>query len=66
VVVTLWYRAPEVLLGAKFYSAPIDMWSVGCLFAEFLQHKPLFSPARSEIDLLDRVSVSIVRASLVD
>jgi cell division cycle 2-like protein len=31
VVVTLWYRAPEVLLGAKYYSAPIDVWSVGCL-----------------------------------
>ena len=32
-----------------------DVWSVGCLFAEFLQHSPLFGQARSEIDLLDRM-----------
>jgi cell division cycle 2-like protein len=55
VVVTLAYRAPELLLGARLYSAPIDMWSVGCLFAEFLKHQPLFGTARSEIDLLDRM-----------
>jgi len=36
VKVTLWYRAPEVLLGAKEYSTPIDMWSVGCIFAEIM------------------------------
>jgi len=35
-VVTLWYRAPELLLGAKQYSEKIDMWSVGCIMAEFL------------------------------
>jgi len=33
-VVTLWYRAPEILLGAKEYSTPIDIWSIGCIFAE--------------------------------
>ena len=42
VVVTLWYRSPELLLGIKKYSTAIDMWSVGCLFGEFLQMKPLF------------------------
>ncbi|GBM57230.1 Cyclin-dependent kinase 11B [Araneus ventricosus] len=42
VVVTLWYRAPELLLGAKQYSTPIDMWSVGCIFGELLTMKPLF------------------------
>ena len=29
---TLWYRAPEVLLGGTHYSTPVDMWSVGCIF----------------------------------
>jgi len=32
-VVTLWYRAPDVLLGSKKYSTPVDIWSVGCIFA---------------------------------
>jgi serine/threonine protein kinase len=41
-VVTLWYRAPEVLLGAKHYSTPVDLWSIGCIFAEMLNHRPLF------------------------
>lgn len=35
-VVTLWYRAPELLLGAKQYSEKIDMWSIGCIMAEFI------------------------------
>ena len=33
---TLWYRAPEVLLGSRHYSTAIDMWSVGCIFAELM------------------------------
>lgn len=41
-VVTLWYRAPDVLLGSRFYSTSIDMWSVGCVFAEMLLGRPLF------------------------
>ena len=36
-VVTLWYRAPEVLLEDNMYDASIDMWSVGCVFAELLK-----------------------------
>ncbi|CAJ0586572.1 unnamed protein product, partial [Mesorhabditis spiculigera] len=43
IVVTLWYRAPELLLGAKLYSTPIDMWSVGCIMAEFIRLKPLWA-----------------------
>lgn len=46
-VVTLWYRAPELLLGVSNYSTAIDMWSVGCFFAELLTNKPLF-PGDSE------------------
>jgi serine/threonine protein kinase len=33
-VITLWYRAPEILLGQRQYSTPVDMWSLGCIFAE--------------------------------
>lgn len=35
-VVTLWYRAPEVLLGARYYSTGVDIWSLGCIFAEMV------------------------------
>ena len=68
-VVTLWYRAPEILLGnksvsrttggqfkiagAKFYSTSVDTWSLGCIFAEMISRKPLF-PGDSEIDQLFR------------
>ncbi|OQV17691.1 Cyclin-dependent kinase 11B [Hypsibius exemplaris] len=54
VVVTLWYRAPELLLGIKEYSTPIDMWSVGCIFAEFLTSKPLF-PGKSELEQITKI-----------
>jgi cyclin-dependent kinase len=54
-VVTLWYRAPEVLLGSRHYSTAIDMWSVGCIFAEMaMQGAPLF-PGDSEIDQIFRI-----------
>ncbi|CAH2074075.1 unnamed protein product, partial [Iphiclides podalirius] len=54
IVVTLWYRAPELLLCCKEYSTPIDMWSVGCIFAEFITMNPLF-PGKSEVDQLNRI-----------
>ncbi|KAF7339920.1 Cyclin-dependent kinase 11B [Mycena venus] len=50
-VVTLWYRAPEILLGATTYSTAVDMWSVGCIFAELILKEPLFQ-AKGEIELL--------------
>ncbi|CAD6884560.1 unnamed protein product [Tilletia controversa] len=53
-VVTLWYRAPEVLLGSRHYSTAIDMWSVGCIFAEMAARSPLF-PGDSEIDEIFRI-----------
>eukprot|EP00897_Mesotaenium_endlicherianum_P001259 jgi/Mesen1/1160/ME000124S00189 len=53
-VVTLWYRAPEILLGSSHYSTPVDVWSVGCIFAEMITQKPLF-PGDSEIDELFRI-----------
>ncbi|WVZ12036.1 hypothetical protein V8G54_016566 [Vigna mungo] len=54
VVVTLWYRAPELLLGAKEYSTAIDMWSVGCIMAELISKEPLFR-GKSELEQLDQI-----------
>lgn len=53
IVVTLWYRAPELLLCTKEYSTPIDMWSVGCIFAELLLMNALF-PGKSEVEQVNR------------
>ncbi|KAA0158408.1 hypothetical protein FNF27_07709 [Cafeteria roenbergensis] len=53
-VVTLWYRPPEVLLGGEVYTAALDLWSVGCIFAEMACGRPLF-PGDSEIDQMHRV-----------
>ncbi|KAE9610678.1 putative cyclin-dependent kinase CMGC-CDK-Pl family [Lupinus albus] len=53
-VVTLWYRAPEILLGSRHYSTPVDVWSVGCIFAEMINQRPLF-PGDSEIDELFKI-----------
>ncbi|CAM0151473.1 unnamed protein product [Urochloa decumbens] len=50
-IVTLWYRAPEVLLGATHYSTGVDMWSVGCIFAEMVRRQALF-PGDSELQQL--------------
>ncbi|XP_029056347.1 cyclin-dependent kinase 2 isoform X1 [Osmia lignaria lignaria] len=53
-IVTLWYRAPEILLGTKFYSNAVDVWSLGCIFAEMATRRALF-PGDSEIDQLFRI-----------
>lgn len=53
-VVTLWYRAPELLLGAKEYSTAIDMWSIGCIMAELVAKSPLFR-GKSEIEQLNNI-----------
>ncbi|XP_021097147.1 cyclin-dependent kinase 2 isoform X4 [Heterocephalus glaber] len=53
-VVTLWYRAPEILLGCKYYSTAVDIWSLGCIFAEMVTRRALF-PGDSEIDQLFRI-----------
>ncbi|KAH7677621.1 [RNA-polymerase]-subunit kinase protein [Dioscorea alata] len=50
-IVTLWYRAPEVLLGSTHYSTGVDMWSVGCIFAEMVRRQALF-PGDSELQQL--------------
>eukprot|EP01138_Halocafeteria_seosinensis_P007884 gb/GECG01008055.1/.p1 GENE.gb/GECG01008055.1/~~gb/GECG01008055.1/.p1 ORF type:complete len:240 (+),score=12.90 gb/GECG01008055.1/:1-720(+) len=53
-VVTLWYRAPEILLGESHYTTAIDVWSAGCLLYELLTRKILF-PGDSEIDQIFRI-----------
>uniref|UniRef100_A0A286Y005 Protein kinase domain-containing protein n=1 Tax=Cavia porcellus TaxID=10141 RepID=A0A286Y005_CAVPO len=53
-VVTLWYRSPEVLMGSAQYSTPVDIWSIGTIFAELATKKPLFH-GDSEIDQLFRI-----------
>ncbi|XP_073122907.1 cyclin-dependent kinase E-1 isoform X1 [Henckelia pumila] len=62
VVVTIWYRAPELLLGSKHYTSAVDMWAVGCIFAELLMLKPLFqgqevkgTPNPFQLDQLDKI-----------
>lgn len=53
-VVTLWYRAPEILLGSELYGPSIDIWSLGCIFFEMLTKMVLF-PGDSEIDQLFKI-----------
>ncbi|GBG25550.1 Cyclin-dependent kinase 1 [Hondaea fermentalgiana] len=53
-VVTLWYRAPEILLGQRRYALPVDMWSVGTIFAEMVNRRPLW-PGECEIDEIFRI-----------
>ncbi|GAX82696.1 hypothetical protein CEUSTIGMA_g10122.t1 [Chlamydomonas eustigma] len=54
-VVTRWYRAPELLLSCSEYHTPIDMWSVGCIFAELLGRKPLF-PGKDYVHQLNLIT----------
>nr|KAJ3419253.1 serine/threonine protein kinase, CMGC, CDC2/CDK sub [Polyrhizophydium stewartii] len=53
-VVTRWYRPPELLLGETFYSKPIDMWGVGCVFGEMLRRKPILAGA-NDPDQLEKI-----------
>jgi len=53
-VVTVWYRAPEILLGSSLYSVPVDQWSVGCILGEMATGAPLFA-GDSEIDTIFKV-----------
>ncbi|XP_003384202.3 PREDICTED: cyclin-dependent kinase 10-like [Amphimedon queenslandica] len=54
-VVTLWYRAPELLFGSREYSCSLDMWSVGCIFGELLLNKPLL-PGKSEANQIELIT----------
>lgn len=54
-VATRWYRAPELLVGDPRYGRPIDIWAVGCLYAEMVVGNPLF-PGDSDVDQLYRIT----------
>lgn len=54
-IATRWYRAPEVILSWKKYTAAIDVWSVGCILAELIIRKPLL-PAASEEEQLNMIT----------
>lgn len=59
-VVTLWYRPPELLLGATEYGVAVDLWSTGCILAELLAGKPIM-PGRTEVfDKLEIFSFALV------
>uniref|UniRef100_A0A8C8RXZ1 Cyclin-dependent kinase 7 n=1 Tax=Pelusios castaneus TaxID=367368 RepID=A0A8C8RXZ1_9SAUR len=53
-VVTRWYRAPELLFGARMYGVGVDMWAVGCILAELLLRVP-FLPGDSDLDQLTKI-----------
>lgn len=53
---TLWYRAPELLFGSKYYGPSSDMWSVGCIFAEMLLRSPLFRGDRTDLSQLQKIA----------
>ncbi|KAL1347316.1 hypothetical protein HN51_020784 [Arachis hypogaea] len=53
-VVTLWYRPPELLLGSTDYGPSVDLWSVGCVFAELLVGKPILQ-GRTEVEQLHKI-----------
>ncbi|KAI7855954.1 kinase-like domain-containing protein [Circinella umbellata] len=50
VVVTIWYRAPELLFGSRHYTKAVDMWAVGCIFGELLALKPIFKGEEAKMD----------------
>lgn len=62
-VVTLWYRSPELLLGTTTYDGSVDMWSLGCIFGELLSKKPLLD-GKNEVAQLGKVSPALQSATL--
>jgi len=51
IVVTVWYRSPELLLGARHYTPAIDMWSMGCIYGELLGLRPMFKGEEAKMEL---------------
>lgn len=56
-VVTLWYRSPDVLLGSRYYSTSVDLWSIGCIFGEMVLKRPLFtgSDVKDQLAKIQRI-----------
>lgn len=64
VVVTIWYRAPELLLGARNYTPSIDLWAVGCILAELISLRPIFKGEEAKIDLNNKKSIPFQKNQL--
>lgn len=58
-VVTLWYRSPELLLGATDYDVGVDLWSAGCILAELLAGRPIM-PGRTEV--ISNINLSLLQS----
>ncbi|KAM7153949.1 cyclin-dependent kinase 15 [Macrochelys suwanniensis] len=54
-VVTLWYRPPDVLLGATDYSSDLDIWGAGCILVEMLQGQPMFPAVTGTLEQLEKI-----------
>ncbi|ORX50943.1 Pkinase-domain-containing protein [Hesseltinella vesiculosa] len=63
VVVTIWYRAPELLLGSRHYTKAVDMWAIGCIFGELLALKPIFKGDEAKMD--NKKNVPFQRSQLL-
>jgi cyclin-dependent kinase-like len=59
-VATRWYRAPELLVGDTQYGPPVDVWAIGCLFAELMTGQPLW-PGKSDVDQIYQLKKSLGR-----
>ena len=57
-VVTRWYRAPELLFGARMYGTGVDIWAVGCILAELMLKAP-FLPGETDLDQLSRIMTAL-------
>lgn len=64
VVVTIWYRAPELLLGARHYLPAIDLWAVGCILAELQSLRPIFKGEEAKIDMLNKKQIPFQKNQL--
>ena len=56
-IVSRYYRAPELILSCSDYGAPIDIWAIGCIFAEFMTLKPIFAGKTEGSQLLEQIAV---------
>ncbi len=61
-VATRWYRAPELLVGDTQYGPPVDVWAIGCLFAELLTGQPLW-PGKSDVDQIYQLRKSLGKSN---
>lgn len=63
-VATRWYRAPELLVGDTQYGPPVDVWAIGCVFAELLSGIPLW-PGKSDMDQLYQIRKTLGEINLL-